>query len=136
MTASLVGCIINHDASKRYTVKDHLAGKDVAIVSLYERIVQLVESCGTFEYVVGKDGIAFKGQRCNFAVAKPKARSLDVVLVLPRRLSDPRIQAVESFIKQLFGNRFRVMKLDQLDKEIANWVREAYQVGQGQHLEK
>lgn len=44
------------------------------IVSLYERFVQLVEAYGPFEYVVGKDGIAFKGQRRNFDVAKPKAK--------------------------------------------------------------
>ena len=120
----------------RYTVKDHLAGKDAGIVLLYERLVQLVEACGKFQYVIGKDGIAFKGQRRNFAVAKPKARSLDGVLVLPRRLKDPRIQAVESFTKQLFGNRFRVTEPDQLNQEFADWVREAYQVGQGDHLKK
>jgi hypothetical protein len=116
--------------SNRYTIRDHLSRKDAAIVSLYERFFQLVVACGKYEYMVGKDG-----QR-NFAVAKLKARSLDGVLVLPRRIQDPRIQAVESFTKQLFGNRFRVTEPDQLDKEFANWVREAYQVGQGQHLEK
>ena len=118
-----------------YTIKDHLSGKDADIVSLYELFVQLVEACGKFEYVVGKDGIAFKGHRRNFAVAKPKARSLDGVLVLPRRLKDPRIQAVESFTKQLFGNRFRLTEPDQLDEEFSDWVREAYQIGQGRHLE-
>jgi hypothetical protein len=95
-----------------------------------------VEACGIFEYVVGKDGIAFKGHRRNFAVAKPKARSLDGVLVLPRRLKDPRIHAVESYTKQLFGNRFRVTEPAQLSQEFADGVHEAYQVGQGQHPEK
>jgi hypothetical protein len=119
-----------------YSIKDHLSGKDGAIVSLYERFVQLVEAYGPFEYVVGKDGIAFKGQRRNFAVAKPKARSLDGVLVLPRRLQDSRIHGVEPYTKKLFGNRFRVIGLDQLDEEFGAWVYEAYRVGQGQHLEE
>jgi hypothetical protein len=42
-------------------IEDHLLDKDPGIVSLYERFVKLVEDCGSFEYVVGKDGIAFKG---------------------------------------------------------------------------
>jgi hypothetical protein len=122
--------------SNRYTIKAHLANKDATIVSLYERFVQLIESCAKFEYVVGKDGIAFKGKRRNFAVAKPKARSLDGVLVLARRLKDPRIHTIEPYTKQLYGNRFRVTAPDQLNQEFANWVSEAYQVGQGQHLEE
>ncbi|HEX9386482.1 MAG TPA: DUF5655 domain-containing protein [Anaerolineales bacterium] len=119
---------------KIYTTNDHLLGKDPAVVSLYEHFVELVQACGPFEYVVGKDGIAFKGQRRNIAVAKPKSRWLDGVLVLPRPLYDPRIRAAQPYTKRLFGNQFRVTKLDQLDDEFANWVREAYQVGEGQHL--
>lgn len=119
---------------KMYTVRDHLLGKDLAVVSLYEHFVKLVQACGPFEYVVGKDGIAFKGQRRNFAVAKPKSRWLDGVLVLSRRLRDPRIRAAQPYTKRLFGNHFRGTKPGQLDDEFANWVREAYQVGEGQHL--
>ena len=119
---------------KRFTVDDHLLGTDPLIRSFYERFVNLVEACGTFEYVVGKDGIAFKGVRRNFAVAKPKAHSLDGVLVLQRRLEDPRIRTAQVYTKQLFGNRFRVTALDQLDEEFANWIQEAYHVGEGKHL--
>jgi Domain of unknown function (DUF5655) len=119
---------------KVYTVKGHLLGKDPAVVSLYEHFVELVQACGPFEYVVGKDGIAFKGQRRNFAVAKPKSRWLDGVLVLSRPLQDPRIRAAQPYTKRLFGNHFRVTKLAQLDNEFANWVYAAYQVGEGQHL--
>jgi Domain of unknown function (DUF5655) len=119
---------------RQFTVDDHLLGKDALIRSLYERFVELVEACGSFEYVVGKDGIAFKGTRHNFAVAKPKARSLDEVLVLQRRLQDPRIRAAQIYTKQLFGNQFRLTQEDQLDQEFAGWIQEAYQVGQGKHL--
>jgi hypothetical protein len=119
---------------KLYTTKDHLLGKDTVIVTLYERFVELVEACGPFEYIVGKDGIAFKGQRRNFAVAKPRPRWLDGVLVLQHRLRDPRIRGAQSYTKRLFGNQFRVTKPDQLDDEFATWIREAYQVGKGNML--
>jgi Domain of unknown function (DUF5655) len=119
---------------KRFTIKDHLLGKDTVIIALYERFVELIIACGPFEYVVGKDGIAFRGERRNFAVAKPKARSLDGVLVLQRRLQDSRIRTVQTYTKKLFGNQFRVTHVDQINEEFADWIREAYQVGQGQHL--
>jgi hypothetical protein len=119
---------------KRFTIKDHLRDKDAVIVELYERFVQLMEACGPFEYVVGKDGIAFKGEQRNFAVAKPRARSLDGVLVLQQRLQDPRVRTAQIYTKKLFGNQFRVTEPAQLDEEFANWIQEAYQVGQGQHL--
>ena len=58
--------------------------------------------------IVGKDGIAFKGARCNFAVAKSKAHSLDGVLVLERSLADPRIRTAQIYKKKLFGNQLRL----------------------------
>jgi hypothetical protein len=117
-----------------FTVADHLLGKDATIVALYERFVPLVEACGPFEYVIGKDAITFKGQRRIFASAKPKARSLNGLLVLQRQVQDPRIRTVSPFTKRVFGHQFRVTELDQLDEAFTGWVREAYQVGQGQHL--
>jgi Domain of unknown function (DUF5655) len=119
---------------KAYTTKDHLLGKDPLIVTLYERFVELVEACGPFEYIVGKDGIAFKGQRRNFAVAKPRSHWLDGVLVLQRPLQGPRIRGAQSYTKRLLGNRFRVTQPDQLDDEFATWIREAYQAGKGNML--
>jgi hypothetical protein len=119
---------------KAFIVADHLLGKDAAIVALYERFVRLVEACGPFEYVIGNDAITFKGQRRIFANAKPKARSLDGLLVLQRRVQDSRIRTVSPFTKRVFGHQFRVTELDQMDEAFAGWVREAYPVGQGQHL--
>lgn len=92
-----------------------------------------MEGCGPFEYVVGKDAIAFKGKRRNFVVAKPKVRWLDGVLVLPYIVNDPRFRSAPVYTKQLYGNRFRVNKVAQLDEEFAEWVYQAYQIGQGQY---
>jgi hypothetical protein len=116
-----------------FTIEDHLAHKDATIVSLYRRLVQLVEACGPFTYVVGKAAIASKGKRRNFAVAKPKAHWLDGVLVLPYIVKDARFRSAPAYTKQLYGNQFRVNHMVQLDEEFAEWVYQAYQIGQGQH---
>jgi len=85
---------------------------------------------------VSKTAISFKGSRRGFAGAKPTNRSLDGYLDLERRVSDPRIRRADPYTKRLFVHHFRVTSSDQLDDEFARWVREAYDVGQGGHLER
>jgi hypothetical protein len=117
-----------------WTVEDHLRDKPAAVVALYRRFVELVQACGPFDYAVSKTGITFKGSRRGFAGAKPKAHSLDGYLDLQRRVEDPRIRRASPYTKRLVVHQFRVSAPEQLDEEFAGWVREAYQVGQGEHL--
>jgi hypothetical protein len=120
---------------EEWTVAAHLRGCDPSVVRLYDRFVELVEACGGFEVTVSKTAISFKGARRGFAGAKPKQRWLDGYFDLQRPLSDPRIRSASPYTKRLFVHQFRVDALDQLDEEFAGWIREAYDVGQGRHLE-
>jgi hypothetical protein len=119
----------------RWTVEDHLRAKPTAVIALYHRFVELIEACGPFECSVSKTAITFKGSRRGFAGAKPSSRGLDGYLDLQRRLEDPRIRRAAPYTKRLFVHQFRVTAANQLDDEFAGWVREAYEVGQGGHLE-
>ena len=120
---------------EEWTVAAHLRGCDPTVIRLYERFVELVQACGAFEVTVSKTAISFKGTRRGFAGAKPKERWLDGYLDLQRQLTDPRIRSASPYTKRLFVHQFRVKALDQLDEDFAGWVREAYDVGQGLHLE-
>jgi hypothetical protein len=118
-----------------WTVEDHLAGKPDEVVALYRRFIALAEECGPFSYRVTKTAITLKGTRRGFAGAIPKQRSLDGYLDLQRELRDPRIQRASPYTKRLFVHHFRVASLDQLDREFAGWIREAYDVGAGAHMQ-
>jgi Domain of unknown function (DUF5655) len=118
-----------------WTVEDHLAGKPDEIVALYQRFIMLVKECGPFSYRVTKTAITLKGSRRGFAGAKPTKRALDGYLDLQRELRDPRIQRASPYTKRLFVHQFRVTSLSQLDKEFAGWIREAYEVGAGAHMQ-
>lgn len=118
-----------------WTVEDHLVDKPDDIVALYERFIALVQGCGPFSYRVTKTGISLKGMRRGFAGAKPRPRSLDGYLDLQRQLSDPRIMRASAYTQRLFVHQFRVTSLDQLDGEFAGWLREAYDVGTGAHMQ-
>jgi hypothetical protein len=122
-------------SAESWTIEDHLRGKPAGVIELYERLVDLVGACGPFEYSVAKTAITFKGGRRGFAGAKPRADRLDGYLDLRRRVVDPRIRGASPYTKRLFVHQFRVTTLDELDEEFAGWVREAYQVGQGAHLD-
>lgn len=117
-----------------WTVEDHLADKPAEVVALYQRFIRLAKECGPFSYRVTKTAITLKGSRRGFAGVTPKTRSLDGYLDLQRELRDPRIMRASPYTKRLFVHHFRITSLDQLDKEFANWIREAYDVGSGAHM--
>jgi hypothetical protein len=117
-----------------WTVERHLAAVPAEIVALYDRFIELATACGPFSFSVTKTAITLKGVRRGFAGAKPKPARLDGHLDLQRRVADPRITRSAPYTKSLFVHQFRVTRLGELDDEFAEWVREAYAVGAGDHL--
>jgi Domain of unknown function (DUF5655) len=117
-----------------WTVERHLEGLPNRVIDLYERFILLVQQCGPFEYHVTKSAIALKGVRRGFAGAKPKPQWLDGFLDLQREVRDGRIRRVSPYTKRLFVHQFRIIERNELDASFALWIREAYDVGAGQHL--
>ncbi len=117
-----------------WTVERHLREKPESVVRLYHIFAALVESCGPVKYSVSKTAITFKGARRGFAGAKPRMHSLDGYLDLQDRIEDPRILRSSPYTKKLYVHQFRVTNVDQLDEEFTSWVRKAYEVGEGKHL--
>jgi hypothetical protein len=119
-----------------WTVDDHLAAQPESSVALYRQFVRLVEACGPFSYAVSKTSITFKGSRRGFAGARPDATGLRGYLDLQRAIEDPRIGNVSPYTKRLFVHHFRIRSTEEMDEEFAGWVREAYAVGAGEHLDR
>jgi hypothetical protein len=116
-------------------VADHLRDRPRQVQDLYRRFVELIAACGPYEISVAKTAITFKGSRRGFAGAKPRAASLDGYFDLQRQVEDPRILSSSPYTKRLFVHQFRVAEPSQLDAQFAGWIREAYDVGSGRHLE-
>ena len=117
-----------------WTVERHLRDKPEHVVALYEHFIRLAEACGPFSYSVAKTAITLKGKRRGFAGVTPRKSSLTGYLDLQRRVEDPRILRATPYTKRLFIHRFRVVAPEELDDEFTEWLREAYEVGQGAHL--
>jgi Domain of unknown function (DUF5655) len=117
-----------------WSVARHLAGQPPESVALFEAFAELVEGCGPFRYVVSKSSITFAGTRRGFAGARPDRFGLRGYLDLQRQVSDPRFTNSSPYTARLFVHHFRVRQPADLDADFAEWVREAYAVGAGDHL--
>jgi hypothetical protein len=118
-----------------WTVERHLAGRPGEVSDLYSAFARALATCGPFEVSVSKTAIAFKGERRGFAGVTPTASGLSGFIDLQRRVESPRFSRVSPYTKRLFVHRFRLTSPQELDDEFMSWLREAYKVGAGAHLE-
>lgn len=117
-----------------WTVERHLANRPAKVVGLYHRFIELAAECGPFTISVAKTAITLKGARRGFAGATLSDRTLGGYLDLQRRVEDPRISRSDPYTKHLYVHHFRIAELTELDVTFAGWLREAYAVGAGAHL--
>jgi uncharacterized C2H2 Zn-finger protein len=120
-------------ACEHHTVKQHLKGKGSHVRSLYQAFVALVEECGSVSIVPEKTRIGFQA-RMIFAAVNLRTDGLDAQVVLSRRLENPRFTRIESISPRNHVHHFRILSLEELDDEVAGWLKEAYQVGEQKHL--
>ena len=87
----------------------------------------MVERCGPVEVIPVKTYISFM-VRVRFAFAIPQQRALRIRLEMPREIPSARIVKVETY-GAVKGNYLRIVRPDELDEELAEWVGESYTHG-------
>jgi len=120
-----------------WTVDDHLRDADPAAVRLWHRIDELIRSFGPVTHSVAKTTITFKGPRRGFAGARPLRAGGRGYFDLMRELPpDPRILSASPYGRRLFVHQFRLADESEFDDDVGAWLREAYDVGCGAHLDR
>jgi len=120
-----------------WTVDDHLRDADPAAVRLWHRIDELIRSFGPVTHSVAKTTITFKGPRRGFAGARPLRAGVRGYFDLMRELPpDPRILSASPYGRRLFVHQFRLADESEFDDDVGAWLREAYDVGCGAHLDR
>jgi hypothetical protein len=123
------------DAEGRWTVEDHLRDAPPASVELYRAVEAAIRACGPVTLSPSKTTITFKGTRRGFAGARPTRTGVRGYLDLTRSLAgDPRILSSTPYTGRLHVNQYRLTTPEELDETFTGWLREAYGVGQGDHL--
>jgi hypothetical protein len=120
-------------ACGRYSLESHFRGKPPAIRTLFRAVLAVVRRCGPVTVLPEKTRIAFQ-VRMSFAQVTPRVNWLDGHVVLARRLEHPRFRKIESISPRNHVHHFRLVETSDVDREVAAWLREAYEVGQQHHL--
>jgi hypothetical protein len=111
----------------------HFAGKDPAVRETFDRILEVVERLGPVTVLPEKTRIALQ-VRMSFAALMPRRRWLDGHVVLARRVESPRFRRVDVYSPQNVVHLFRLASPAEVDGEVADWLAEAFAVGEQRHL--
>ena len=118
----------------RYSVQQFLEDKSPKAISLYKRFDALIRRCGPVKSAPAKTRVGFQVRMIFAAVNKLGEKGLDAHIVLARRLDSPRFRRIEMMTPKCYVHHFRIHSLNELDREVENWLREAYRVGTQEHL--
>jgi len=80
-----------------------------------------------------KTRIAFQ-VRMSFAAFSLKRHWIDGHVVLARRRESPRFNKIWTASPRNQVHEFRLRSPEEVDEEVADWLREAYAVGEQKHL--
>lgn len=111
----------------------HFEGKDPAVRETFDRLIAVVERIGPFSVLSEKTRIALH-VRMSFAALMPRRRWLDGHVVLAHRLDSVRFRRVDVYSPHNIVHVFRLSSPDEVDEEVAGWLRKAYAVGEQRHL--
>jgi Domain of unknown function (DUF5655) len=119
----------------RYTLRQHLAGKEPEAVEIFRKFVTLAKRCGPVRIIPEKTRIAFQ-VRMSFAAVSLRRDGIVGHFVLAQRLENPRFTKIQYISPRNHVHCFRFSSLEELDREVMGWMREAYRVGEQRHLMK
>ena len=119
----------------RITLREHLSGKTPHTITLFRDFVKLARRCGRVRVLPEKTRIAFQ-VRMSFAAVSLRRDRLVGHVVLARRLEHPRFTKIESLSPRNHVHSFCFHSRTELDREVLEWLYEAYRVGEQRHLSR
>jgi hypothetical protein len=111
----------------------HFDGRASAVRATFDRVIAVVSALGPVTVLPEQTRIALH-VRMSFAAFMPRQRWLDGHLVLARRIDSPRFRRIETYSPRNVLHAFRLTAPDEVDREFAGWLAEAYEVGRQRHL--
>jgi Domain of unknown function (DUF5655)/Domain of unknown function (DUF4287) len=112
-------------------VDELYAGKRAALRPIHEALTQaLAEFDDTYEPVPKRGYVSLRRER-QFAMIQPStATRVDLGLILPDEPETSRLESAEKF-NRLFTHRVRLASPDDVDDEVIDWLRAAYERASG-----
>lgn len=104
------------------TVDETFAPYPPVYREIYDR---LVERLGPVHEDAVRVGVFLKSEH-KFAEVRPKARSLNLELTLPRRVEHPLVSRVLPIPGGRTAHFFKFTRVEDVDEQILDWMAEAY----------
>jgi hypothetical protein len=121
-------------ACGRHELQAHFAGKPPLARAIYDAFLAMLEEIGPVTVLPEKTRIAFQ-TRMSFAQLTVRRHWVLGHLVLARRAEDPVFTRVETFSPRNHAHHFRLDSPEEV-AGLRDFAREAYAVGQQEHLER
>lgn len=107
------------------TVEETFAGRPEYQLESYERIAEHLRTLGPLHEDAVTVGVFLLAER-KFAEIRPKARSLEVMLVLPEAPESSRVSRILDRKPSRVWFSVKVTEPDQVDEELLSWLSAAY----------
>ncbi len=104
---------------------DCFAGRPPVQREIYDALVAHLETLGPLHLDAVRVGVFLKHER-KLAEVRPMARSLSLMLVLPRVVVDPRISRTYRISADRTAHHIKLTSQDQVDEQLYDWLTEAY----------
>jgi predicted transport protein len=96
-----------------------------ALRPIHDRLMREITSLGPDVEVAPKKGYISLRRRTQSAMVKPAAKHVDLGLILPDEPFTARFERAATW-NAMFTHRVRVRSADEVDVELAGWIRRAY----------
>jgi hypothetical protein len=106
-------------------VDDHFRGKPAWMREAFDKLLARVGEFGPVRVDAVKSGINLGG-RAHFAMVFPRKSFMDMELILPRPVSDSRIQRDQKAGESMYIYTLRLTSQADVDPQLLSWLREAY----------
>jgi sorbitol-specific phosphotransferase system component IIBC len=93
---------------------------------LYEQLLKELNKFGKIVVEEKKASFHIKGSGAAFAGVHPRKTYFIINIVAAAAIKSPRIMEQEQVSAHRFHNRVKVEKAADIDKELLNWLKEAY----------
>jgi hypothetical protein len=123
---------MSHSCGK-FSIEDLFARSEPHVATLFQEFARLVHKCGAVHMITQKTRVVFQA-RMRFAGVMPRKSYLICHFILPRRIESDRFYKIETFTPRCHAHYLRVSEPSDLNGEVAQWLKEAYEVGQQLHL--
>ncbi len=110
-----------------YSVNDHFVGKDPSVRKLYDRLISILRKLGPIREEAKKTSIHLVNVS---ALAGVEVRKDYLLLNLKsdHKIKSPRIAKTEQISARRFHHKVKVTSLGDLDDELQQWLKEAYEL--------